>query len=237
MGVLMLRFNDATRHPPDDSDLTGPFVNSLPVAAAAISTFGGIFGTALVAASGPSAATADEQQVALGEGPGWSALRNRSPVTVYDFATANAEDWPTALVMLQRTGWSGVLSFPLFTSSLDIGAVTLYLADTKPLSSAEITNATHLAGLTAQRILAGAVRDMDTGATPTAASVTHPSGRHVQQATGMVAAQLDVSVENALLIIHARAFANAQPLHTLAEAILDRRVDLCHDEDDQHRTG
>ncbi|WIB42705.1 GAF and ANTAR domain-containing protein [Curtobacterium sp. MCLR17_058] len=232
----MSRSSDAIHRAGDgdeDDDLAGPFVTVLPIAAAVVSTLGGIFGSAVVDASDPSAAAADEEQVTLGEGPGWSALRHRSAVTVYDLATATAEEWPTALTMLRQTDWSGLLSFPLFVGSLDIGAVTLYMSGAGPFSSAQMSDATCLAGHTAQRILAGAVRDMAAGSTPAVSSVMQPSGRRIHQATGMVSAQFGVAVEDALLVIRARAFADDQPLPTLAEAILERRLDLRHDPGNQ----
>lgn len=242
-GVNMSRSNDAIHRAGDgdeDDDLAAPFVTVLPIAAAVVSTLGGVFGSAVVDASDPSAAAADEQQVTLGEGPGRSALRHRSAVTVYDLATATAEEWPTALTMLRQTDWSGLLSFPLFVGPLDIGAVTLYMSgagpDTSgagPFSPTQMSEATRLAGHTAQRILAGAVRDMAAGSTPAVSSVMQPSGRRIHQATGMVSAQFGVTVEDALLVMHARAFADDQPLHTLAEAILERRLDLRHDPGNQ----
>ncbi|WIB77001.1 ANTAR domain-containing protein [Curtobacterium sp. MCPF17_002] len=246
----MSRSSDAIHRAGDgdeDDDLAAPFVTVLPIAAAVVSTLGGVFGSAVVDASDPSAAAADEQQVTLGEGPGWSALRHRSAVTVYDLSTATAEEWPTALTMLRHTDWSGLLSFSLFVGPLDIGAVTLYLSGPAPdvsgagpetsgggpFSPAQMSEATRLAGHTAQRILAGAVREMAAGSTPAVSSVMQPSGRRIHQATGMVSAQFGVTVEDALLVMHARAFADDQPLHTLAEAILERRLDLRHDPGNQ----
>jgi hypothetical protein len=210
----------------DEGAIATAFVDVLPIAGAALSTLGPPFGSAVVAASDPRSAESDEQQVLLGEGPGWSALRNRAPVLAYDLSTTVGDEWPSALATLRETGWAGLLSFPLSVGTFDLGAVTLYRVGTDPLGPAQLGDAKLLAGLAALRVLSSATRDVETGRTPASVSVTQPSGRHVHQATGMVIAQLGLSAEDALLVLRARAFAEGQPLRAVAEAVVDRRIDF-----------
>ncbi|PZE35731.1 transcriptional regulator [Curtobacterium sp. MCPF17_031] len=224
----MISFADAARRLQhgEDGAIASTFVDVLPIEAAALSTLGPPFGSAVFSASDRRAAESDEQQVLLGEGPGWSALRYREPVLAYDLSGPTGDDWPSTRAALRQTGWAGLLSFPLSVGTFDLGAVTLYRADTGPLAPAELDEAKLLAHLAALRMLSSAVRDVEAGRTPTSVSVAQPSGRHVHQATGMVVAQLDLTAEDALLVLRARAFADGLPLHAVAEAVIERRIDF-----------
>ncbi|WIB11698.1 ANTAR domain-containing protein [Curtobacterium sp. MCPF17_052] len=104
--------------------------------------------------------------------------------------------------------------------------MTLYRADTGPLAPAELDGAKLLTHLAALRMLSSAIRDVEAGRTPTSVSVAQPSGRHVHQATGMVVAQLDLTAEDALLVLRARAFADGLPLHAVAQGVIERRIDF-----------
>ncbi|NII40984.1 hypothetical protein E9228_001620 [Curtobacterium flaccumfaciens] len=231
--TAMSAFGDAARRlqSGDDGALASAFVDVLPVFGAALSTLGEPFGSAVIAASDPRSAASDEQQVVLGEGPGWSALRSRSPVLAYDLSAASgsggaADDWPSARVVLRESGWAGLVSLPLSVGTFDIGAVTLYRFDTDPLAPAELDEAKLLAGLAALRVLSSTTRALQDGRLSSSVSVTQPAGRHVHQATGMVVAQLGLSADDALMVLRARAFADGQPLRTIAEGVIERRIDF-----------
>ena len=56
-----------------------------------------------------------------------------------------------------------------------------------------------------------------------------PDDRVVHQATGMVAAQMGVSVAEAYVRLRARAFAEGQPLGALARAVVGRRMRFTED--------
>jgi len=229
----MSAFGEAARRlqSGDDTALASAFVDVLPVAGAALSTLGKPFGSAVIAASDARAAASDEQQVVLGEGPGWSALRRRAPVLAYDLGAtpdlgASGDDWPSARAVLRESGWAGLLSLPLSVGTIDIGAVTLYRFDTDPLAPDQLDEAKLLAALAALRVLSATTRALEDGRESSGVSVTQPAGRHVHQATGMVVAQLGLSAEDALLVLRARAFADGQPLRTIAEGVIERRIDF-----------
>ncbi|PZE65088.1 GAF and ANTAR domain-containing protein [Curtobacterium sp. MCBD17_021] len=223
----MSAFHDAARRlqSGDDDAIATAFVDVLPISGAALSTLGPPFGSSVITATDPKSAESDEQQVLLGEGPGWSALRRRSPVLVYDLSTGG-DEWPSAKAALRETGWAGLLSFPLSVGTFDLGAVTLYRFDTDPLATGQLDEAALLARLAALRVLSSATRDVEDGRTPPSVSVSQPSGRHVHQATGMVIAQLGLTPDEALLVLRARAFADGQPLHAIAEGVIERRIDF-----------
>jgi hypothetical protein len=95
---------------------------------------------------------------------------------------------------------------------------------TKPglLSDAELSGALFAADAAAVALL-----DRDAGgesgspgdfATP----VTHEA--QVHQATGMVKVQLDVSVEDAFLMLRARAFASGRSLADIASDVVEHRL-------------
>jgi len=65
--------------------------------------------------------------------------------------------------------------------------------------------------------------DRHAGAHPTADADLRLHAPEVHQATGMIAAQLDVSLEQAFVRLRARAFADQQPLAELAADVVARR--------------
>jgi hypothetical protein len=46
----------------------------------------------------------------------------------------------------------------------------------------------------------------------------------IHQATGMIAAQLDDTVANALARLRAAAFASGRPIYDIAQGVVERRV-------------
>src|SRR3954447_6657178 len=71
----------------------------------------------------------------------------------------------------------------------------------------------------------------DSAAGAELATLLEPAGLDrmvVHQATGMIAAQLDVAVADALATLRAAAFASGRPLPEVAVDVVDRRISF-HD--------
>ena len=202
--------------------LCQPFLQSLPVARAAISTLQDPFDVETVCATDALAARLDELQIDLGEGPCWQALSTRSPVLI-TVEPASSSAWPSLSSAIAASGIHAVFAFPLIVGALGIGAVDLYLETPEPLTPADIGHAETLAGIAAMQVLNQAMeRRPDADGGPFTESPY--SRREVHQATGMVVAQAKVSPADALLLIRARAFADGVPVREIAAQIIERRI-------------
>jgi hypothetical protein len=101
--------------------------------------------------------------------------------------------------------------------------LNLYRDHPGPLSDDQHADALVMAGVAARAVLA---IQAQAPAGALAAELEAGSGFHyvVHQASGMVAAQLEVSVGDALIRLRAYAFANDRPLTDAAQQVVSRRL-------------
>jgi hypothetical protein len=211
------------------TSLCDPFLAVLPVGGAAVSLLAASAVQSTVCSSDETATRLDELQFDLGEGPCWDALSTRRPV-LRPQLTDHRDEWPLftravgedALV----TSVSGIYAFPLFVGSLGIGAVDLYSTTNRPLEQSEVADATELAAVASWQVLRSVLSDqpIDDVEGPT----TH-NRREVHQATGMVLAQLDITAEEAALLLRAHAFASGRSVSEVATDVIARRLDFAAD--------
>jgi hypothetical protein len=116
-----------------------------------------------------------------------------------------------------------------------LGALNLYRDHSGQLSEDQHADALVMADVAAQAVLA-----MQAGAPPGELAAELEAGADfryvVHQASGMVAAQLGVSVGVALIRLRAHAFANDRPLNQLAEDVVARRLRFDSHEDPEGGT-
>jgi len=206
------------------SSICKPFLQALPVNAAAVCTLGAPFGSETVGASNSMAAQFNELQFDLGEGPAWTALATRRPVLIDNFSTSKGTTWPALMKASKHSGVHAVYAFPLILGSLDIGAVSLFSNRSGGLSPAQILDAEVLVNIAAVHVLRRSLtfqtlksnREDNEGY----------SRRVVHQATGMVLAQLNLSAADALVIIHGHAFAHGRTVREVATDVVTRRLDF-----------
>ncbi|MFI6409247.1 ANTAR domain-containing protein [Streptomyces sp. NPDC050548] len=175
----------------------------------------------------------EELQLTLGEGPGPDAVRAGSPVLEPDLARVRAERWPALLPAARELGVNGVCCFPLGIGAIRIGVLTVLCDAERRLSRQQYTDATALTAVLTDALLNGDRRDGDRpglGAALEPPSVLRRAVVH--QATGMVSAQLDVSVQEALLRLRAHAYSSERPLREIAEDVVARRLRFTDDFDD-----
>lgn len=207
-------------------DLCAPFLTVLPVTGVAISTVGNPFGSETVCASDGSAARLDEIQLDLGEGPCWEAIRTGAPVLVPDVQGATTARWPIALQGLQATGLGAVFAFPMRFGALDIGAVDLYTDEPSALRLELQDHALALTEAASRQVLRHALARTETDADGLLETGGQYSRREVHQASGMLAAQTDADVDDALLILRGHAYAAGRTVRDLAAAVVARDVDF-----------
>jgi len=179
-----------------------------------------------VLASAPEAEEMGELQFTLGQGPSMDAVAGRSPVLVPDLTRLDAQRrWPLFAAAAADRGVRGMFSFPVAAGAALIGVLDVYRLRAGPLAPHELAN-----GLAfADAVLVLVLNDNDgIAATPDGmiAAIVSERRAEVHQATGMVAAQLGVSMTDALAALRAHAYAHSRRLSDLATDVLARRVRL-----------
>jgi hypothetical protein len=188
-------------------------VEQLGVDAAAITLRAGRHTQDLVAATSEWAQRLEELQYTTGEGPGVEAFTLGTAVLVADIGPALPR-WPGFCLGAAEADADAVFAFPLGRESTVIGTFDLYRHDTGPLSVRGTELATLLADVTAKAL---------------AAAHPIPAGNHYAQvdiAAGMVAAQLGVPVDEALLRLRAAAFRQDRSVVDVARDVAAWRLRL-----------
>lgn len=165
----------------------------------------------------------EQLQYDLGEGPCVDAYNQDRPVLEPDLADPVSARWMGFTGPAVGAGVRAVFGFPLQVGAVRLGALNLYCDAPGPLTDEQHADALLMAGIVAQAIMllqAGAP-----AGTVAAELEAHADFQYVvHQASGMVAAQLDVSVGQALIRMRAHAFGNDQTLTDVARAVVDRRL-------------
>jgi len=165
----------------------------------------------------------EQLQYDLGEGPCVDAYRQDWPVLEPDLAQPGAPRWSTFAPPAIAAGVRAVFGFPLQVGSVRLGALNLCRDRPGPLSDGQHADALVMAGIAAQAVLV-----LQAGALPEelASELEAGSDFHyvVHRAAGMVAAQLEVSVGQALVRLRAYAFGNERPLTEVAKDVVARKL-------------
>jgi hypothetical protein len=207
------------------SSLCSPFLSVFPVTGVAVSVLATPAGQKTMCASDDLASRIDELQFDLGEGPCWDAMSSRAPVVAERFDSAALRRWPLLAPAIPLGRVSVIYAFPLVVGALEIGAVDMYCATPQTFDAADLADASELTNLTAWQVLRRLLADED------AEAETPYSRREVHQATGMVLAQLDISAEDAVLLIRAHAFSSGRPMREVSNDIVERRLSFSSDQD------
>jgi GAF domain-containing protein len=200
-------------------------VETLGVSGAGISMVTAAGNRGTVCATDDRAARIEDLQVSTGVGPCIEATESGSPILIGDLEHPGGVDisrWVEFAGVIREAGVRAVFVFPLRIGAITVGAMDLYRDTPGDLSQDDLT-----AAFTAADVASVALLHLVTGSAD--AFAPDPSMRadfrlHVHQATGMVAVQLNVPVEEALLRLRARAFAEGRSLSELAADIVAGRV-------------
>lgn len=165
----------------------------------------------------------EELQYALGEGPCVDAYRTDRPVSEPDLATPQDSRWVGFRGPAVKAGVRAVFGYPLQVGAVRLGALNLYRHTPGPLSEDQHADALVMADIAAEAILG-----LQASAPPGKLAAELEAGSDFQyvihQATGMVAAQLDISVGQALIRLKAHSFGNDRPLKDVARDVVVRKL-------------
>jgi hypothetical protein len=165
----------------------------------------------------------EDLQYALGEGPCVDAFRQDRPVAEPDLAAPGTNRWPAFSGPAVAAGARAVFGFPLQVGAVRLGALDLYRDRPGVLDDEHHADALVMADVAAQAIL---VLQADAPPGRLATELTAGADFHyvVHQAAGMVAAQLDVGVGEALVRLRAHAFGADRPVTDVARDVVARRL-------------
>jgi GAF domain-containing protein len=165
----------------------------------------------------------EELQFGLGEGPCVDAHHQGRPVLEPDLAAPAVPRWLAFTGPAVEAGVRAVFGFPLQVGEVRLGALNLYCDQPGSLTAEQHADALVMAGIAAQAVLL-----MQANAPPGKLALELEAGGNFQyvvhQASGMVAAQLEVSVGQALIRLRAYAFGNDRPLTEVAKEVVARTL-------------
>ena len=165
----------------------------------------------------------EQLQYALGEGPCVDAYHQDRPVLEPDLAEPRVARWLGFSGPAIEGGVRAVFGFPLQVGAIRLGALNLYCDRPGPLTDEQHADALVMADVAAQAILV-----LQSNAPPGKLAAELEAGADFQyvvhQASGMVAAQLDVTVGQALIRLRAYAFGNDRPLTEVAQDVVARKL-------------
>ena len=186
-----------------------------------------------VCSSNRVSALLEDLQYSLGEGPCVDAYQQDRPVSEPnlvddgrsgpDRADRGRRRWVAFTPAAVAAGARAVFGFPLRVGGIRFGALNLYRDSPGPLDDEQHADALVLATVAARAVL---VMQADAPAGRLGAELEEGADFRfvVHQASGMVSAQLDVSVGEALVRLRAFAFAHDRPLAAVADDVVARRL-------------
>jgi len=179
----------------------------------------------LMCATDEDVARLDQVHEVLGEGPGTDAFRSGQPVIAV-LRHAEPYRWPMfGEAAVDIFGEVTLYAVPMRAATSVLGTLTLYQRGDGPI----------VGDLSVATVLADAV-----GAALLRESETHDleswgpwdERARIDQATGIVIAQLGIPPEDAHALLRAHAYAHDTTIHAIASEIIERRLNF--NDADQH---
>ena len=188
-------------------------------------------------ASAPAAAELDELQFTLGEGPSVDSITSGAPALEADLAAPGAgRRWPAFAPAGAERGARAAFAFPVGVGAAKVGVLSVYREQAGELDGDQVRDALVFAD--ALLVLAldhrrGVSADLDEVIDAAFAS----RRAEVHQAAGLIAAQQDISVTDALARLRAHAYLSGLPLHRIAADVMAGRLRLESDRGSPPPTG
>jgi hypothetical protein len=175
-------------------------------------------------------ARVEDAQDVLREGPGLDVVRTGVAVTGLSLGEQR-DRWPMLSEMLDDEGAGPLFlhAFPLRPDDTVLGAVCVYQTSEGPLG-VSVEDAQFLANALGVALLG----HLDSDAVD---SERWGVRDRIDQATGMVVAQLRVEPRDALAVLRAHAFAHATTVATVSRWVLDRQLDFSDTESGDETTS
>lgn len=171
-----------------------------------------------LAVTDPLAAHLEELTDLLREGPALEAFRTRTPVTG-DLQQQGVR-WPLLAQALDERDLAPLLfAVPMRPDGDVVGVITLYRAGSRDREPLELAAAQFLAGAIGVAIVGRFERRESS-------ELLWAERDRINQATGMVVAQLAISPKDALALLRAHAYGQGATLAATADLVVTRRLDF-----------
>lgn len=170
-----------------------------------------------------ASAVIEQLQYDLGEGPCVDAYNQDRPVLEPDLADPVTPRWLAFSGPAIDAGVRAVFGFPLQVGAVRLGALNLYRDRPGRFTDEQHADALVLADVAAQALLVLQAH-APPGRIASELEANADFQYVVHQASGMVSAQLGVSVAQALVRLRAHAFGNDRPLTAVAEDVVARTL-------------
>jgi hypothetical protein len=210
---------------PGDTDLPRRMcracLSALPVEGLGLSLMGGQWSgaRALLGASDAIGQLIEQVQFDVGEGPCLSAFRDGQPVLVPDLsAPESTARWPVFTKEMRTTPVRALFAFPLQIGAISMGVMECYR--TSAGSLAEVSEALVVAETVTLALLCVHSQESE----PLLTSLAINDHSQVHQATGMVAAQLEITPEEAFVRLRAYAYRHGRSLDEIGADVVARRL-------------
>ncbi|ROR66217.1 GAF and ANTAR domain-containing protein [Agrococcus jenensis] len=178
----------------------------------------------LVASTSEAASFVEVMQLNGDAGPCVECARTGEQITVSD-VEATSDDWVDFREASLAEGFHSSLGVPLRVHSEVIGAMGLYRTSTGDLSPADVAVAQALANLATVGILQErALRERGIIAEQLQRALD--SRVLIEQAKGVLAASIDVDMEEAFRVLREHARTKNLNLHEVARGVVDRSMDI-----------
>jgi hypothetical protein len=197
-------------------------VSALPIDGAALVAMTSTGARELIYATDTVAQQLDELQFALGEGPCVDAFRERRPVIEPDLSGTSAErNWPGFSREATTLGTGALFAFPLQAAGVAFGTLELYRREAGELGDADI-HAALLIATAADHLVLHELSHAAFASADDAHAEAIGGRTEVHRATGMVAVQLGVSIQDAIDRLRATAYAENASLNEVARDVVTR---------------
>jgi hypothetical protein len=176
-----------------------------------------------VCVSDPVTEAVEEAQYTLGEGPSIDAFRTREPCVAPDLADPSFVRWPGFRRSALAVGIRAVFGFPMLVGTVCIGALNLYHNESGALTADQFDDAVAVAHVAARAVL-GWQSVVGSGSLAWQLERAPAHRAVVHQATGIASVQAAVTVEDAVMLLRAYAFAEDRPISAVAADVVGHRV-------------
>jgi hypothetical protein len=220
---ILAQLNEATESPADPTRLCQVSTDVVGTTGAGIMVMSSASPGIAICSSNSVSSLIDELQFSLGEGPGLDAFHHTSPVLEPELSDPTPIRWPAFTPPAVAAGVRAIFGFPLQVGAVCVGALTLYRDAPGSLDPDQHADAVLMAGVAARSVLTmqshapTGTLATDIGSGPQVRFVVH-------QASGMVAAQLGVTLSEALVRLRGHAFAHDRLVTDVSRDVVGRRL-------------
>jgi GAF domain-containing protein len=195
-------------------------VDMLSVTGAGIAVIGDGQHRGAIAVSDQAHGAVDDLQFSLGEGPCIAADRSAGPVLEPDLDLA-VNQWPAFVPAALGHGVRAAFAFPLRMGAVHVGVLSLYRDTPGDLDGTDLRDAISLTYIVTH-VLLELEADLVSGMLPDRLAEVVDHRARVHQATGMIAAQLEVDVAIALIRLRAFAWSRDRSIDDVAADVVAR---------------